>query len=76
MNLADFELSSKLDDGKVIDIILKRLNVKTIDEVINFFKDKENKKQIINLKDIKGITINQLSRIIRVDKRIISKSWK
>lgn len=76
MNLADFELSSKLDDGEVIGIILKRVNLKTIDEAIKFFKEKENKKQIINLKDIKGITINQLSRIIRVDKRIISKIWK
>lgn len=76
VNLADFELSSKLNDEEVIDIIMKKMNLKTIDEVINFFKDKENKKQIIELKDIQGITINQLSRIIRVDKRIISKSWK
>lgn len=75
MNYADFELNNKLKDEEVINIILKKLNFNTIEEVINFFKNKENRKKVEELKDIKGINKNQLSRIIRLDRKHISKYW-
>ena len=75
MNYADFELNNRLNDEKLIEIILKRLNFNNIEEVINFFKNKENIRYIEKLKDIKGINKSQLSRIIRIDRKNISKYW-
>lgn len=75
MNYADFELNNRLNDEELMEIILKRLNFNNIEEVINFFKNKENIKYIEKLKDIKGINKSQLSRIIRIDRKNISKYW-
>ena len=75
MNYADFELNNRLNDEELMEIILKRLNFNNIEEVINFFKNKENIRYIEKLKDIKGINKSQLSRIIRIDRKNISKYW-
>ena len=75
MNYADFELNNRLNDEELMKIILKRLNFNNIEEVINFFKNKENIKDVEKLKDIKGINKSQLSRIIRIDRKNISKYW-
>ena len=75
MNYADFELNNRLNDEELMEIILKRLNFNNIEEVINFFKNKENIKYIEKLKDIKVINKSQLSRIIRIDRKNISKYW-
>ena len=76
MNYADFELSTQLNDDEVVGIILKKLNLNSISEVTNFFRQKENLKKIKELKDIKKISQRQLSRIIGVNKKIIAKYWK
>ena len=76
MNYADFELSTQLNDDEVVGIILKKLNLNSISEVTNFFRQKENLKEIKELKDIKKISQRQLSRIIGVNKKIIAKYWK
>lgn len=75
MNLAEYELTTKLTDDEVINILLKKFELKSMEETIKYFKDKENKKKIKELKNIKMISRNQLSRIIRVDKKTISKIW-
>ena len=75
MNYADFEINNKLNDQELINIILEKFNYDSIDKAINHFKDKENLKDLEELKNINKITKAQLSRIIRVDKRIIEKYW-
>lgn len=75
MNLAEYELTTKLTDDEVINIILKKFELKSIEEIIKYFREKENKKKIKELKNIKNISRNQLSRIIRVDRKTISKIW-
>ena len=75
MNYADFELNNRLNDEELMEIILRRLNFDNIEELINFFKNKENIKNVEKLKDIKGINKSQLSRIIRIDRKNISKYW-
>ena len=75
MNYADFEINNKLNDQELINIILEKFNYDSIDKAINHFKDTENLKDLEELKNINKITKAQLSRIIRVDKRIIEKYW-
>ena len=75
MNYGDFELSTKLNDDELIDIVLKRLNFDSMDEVINFFNRKENIEKVKELKDIKRISQRQLSRIIGVNNKLIAKYW-
>ena len=75
MNYADFELNNRLNDEELMEIILRRLNFDNIEELINFFKNKENINNVEKLKDIKGINKSQLSRIIRIDRKNISKYW-
>ena len=75
MNYGDFELSTKLNDDELIDIVLKRLNFDSMDEVINFFNKKENIEKVKELKDIKRISQRQLSRIIGVNNKLIAKYW-
>ena len=76
MNYADFELSTQLNDDEVVEIILKKLNLNSINEVTNFFRQKENLQKIKELKNIKKISQRQLSRTIGVNKKIIAKYWK
>lgn len=75
MNLADFELSTLLHDDDLIQIILKKCNLNSVNEIINYFKIKENRKIIKDLKNIPKINASQLSRIIRVNRKCISKIW-
>ena len=75
MNYGDFELSTKLNDDELIDIVLKRLNFDSMDEVINFFNRKENIEKVKELKNIKRISQRQLSRIIGVNNKLIAKYW-
>ena len=72
---AEFELIRKLNDDLVVKIILEKFNLESIDEMITYFKDMENQKQIKELKEIEGTNITQISRIIRVSRRIVEKIW-
>ena len=75
LNWADFELISQLSDEAIINIIQEKYNLASLPEVISFFRHTENKYTLKDFRNIKGITKTQLSRIIRVDKRTITKIW-
>ena len=75
LNLADFELIPHLSDEAVINIIQEKYNLTSLTEIISFFKQVENKYTLKDFKNINGITKNQLSRIIRVDRKTITKIW-
>ena len=73
INIADFELENKLSDDEVIKIILNLFNLNSVTEIISFFKDR---KQIKKLNVIKNIHKNQIARIIRVDRKTVSKYFE
>lgn len=75
MNSADFELSNKIQDDEIIEIIIRQFKLNSAEEIISYFKNKKNKLLIVKLKNIKGITKAQLSRITRIDKKTIGKIW-
>lgn len=75
MNSADFELENKLRDDELIEIIIKRFELTSAQEIISHFKKKENKVMIKELKNISGVNKTQLSRVTRLDQKTISKLW-
>lgn len=76
MNFADLELSDVLHDDDLVQIILKKCDLSSVNEMIDYFKIKKNREIIKDFKNIYKINVNQLSRVIRVDKRCIAKFWK
>ena len=74
--LAEYEMIRKLNDDTVIKIILDKLNFNSVDEIINYFKQKENHEKIKILKEIQGTNVTQIGRIIRVSRRLIEKQWR
>lgn len=76
INYANFEMNTHISDEEVIKIIKKLCNINSIDEVFSYFKIKENRKMLGKFKDIKEVTINQLSRVTRVNKKAIKKVLK
>ena len=75
MNYADFELIPKLSDEELINIIMKKISLKTPKEIISYFKNKNNRIQLKELKDIYKINKTQLARITRVNSKLIDKIW-
>lgn len=75
MNYADFELIPKLSDEELINIIMKKISLKTPKEIISYFKNKNNRIQLKELKDIYKVNKTQLARITRVNSKLIDKIW-
>ena len=76
MNLADFELYNTLNDEDLVQIIFRKCDLSSVNEMIDYFKIKENRKIIKDFKNIYKINVTQLSRVIRVDKRTIARLWE
>ena len=74
--LAEFEMIRKLSDDIIVKIILDKLKFSSVDEVINYFKNEKNYEKIKVLKEIQGTNITQISRIIRVSRRLVEKQWR
>lgn len=70
-NYLDFENFNKLTDDEVRERI-KKMDIKNIDEISKYNRDMRND-VLRKLKDTKGITIRQLSRITGVSKSIIGR---
>ena len=73
-NYAEFELLDKIEDCLLKQIILKVLNIESI-EVISRQNIKIQKELINKIKNISGTNINQLSRVTRVSRRIIKSVY-
>ena len=76
INYADFEITSRISDAELIDIIKKLCKIKSIDEIFDFFKIKSNRAVLANFKDIDGVSVTQLSRITRVNRKAIEQILK
>ena len=75
LEMGDFELKDKLTDEDVTNIILKQFKLKSVEDIHKCFKDNKNKEKIMELRNISKTNPNQLSRIIRIERRNISKIW-
>lgn len=76
--LAEYEMMSKLTDGQLAYIIMQLFNINDVSEIPSFFKNirkEEQRSYIERLKKIKGTNKTQLSRVIRINRRIIEKNW-
>ena len=75
-NVADYEIISKLTDEQLVKIIKERFNLSSFEEVPKFIKDysKEDKEKAIRSIDkISGTNPRQISRVIRINKKLIYK---
>lgn len=75
---AEYEIINRLSDEELIQIIMKKFKICDMNEFANFFKtrEKENLENDIKIiKKIKGSCKSQVARVIRVNKRIVSKAW-
>ena len=74
----EYEMVDKLLDERLIQYIMKKFNIENVDDIPNYFKNKNKKelekilKEIVN---IKGSTITQVARITRLGRRCIEKVW-
>ena len=73
MNSADFEMTTSLNDDELIEIIKRKFNLKTTNAIIKHFKNKENRVKLKELKDIRGISQRQISKVTMVNREIIRR---
>lgn len=77
-DFSDYEIYGKLKDEQALEIIMEKFALKDVVSTIEFFQSKNNielKEYIDQIKNIKGITFTQISRIIHIDKGRIKKMW-
>ena len=72
-NLADFEMITSIKDDELIDIIKKEFKLNSPDEIVKYFKNKDNQINLRELKDIGGISQRQISRVTRVNREVIRR---
>lgn len=71
----EYEFINSLTDKDVKDIVLKKYNLNSINDLCQL--EKSQKEDIIlDLKNMPGINKTQLSRVIRVSRRIIERIWE
>lgn len=75
---AEYEIVGKLTDDQLKKIILEKFQIQKEEDIATFFKEmskKELEKYIKSMKEIKGTYKTQISRVIRVNRRIVSNIW-
>lgn len=78
-DFAEYELIQKLSDENLSTIIMKKFRIQSINDISIFFqkKSKQDKEFCIKeLKKIKGTNITQVSRILRINRKIVERIWK
>ena len=73
-NFADFELKKNLDEEEVNDLIKKKYDLDNASDISLMGKN-EKEKIMKELKKIEGTNLSQLSRVIKVSKYYLKKSW-
>ena len=72
LELLEYEMRNKLTDEEVIYFIKQKLNIDNIEKIQNYNK-KDRNDIIRKLKNIKGITQPQISRILGINIRLVRK---
>ena len=78
-DFAEYELINNLTDAQLASIIMKKFNISGISQIDSFFKNKPQhtlKKYIKIICTISGTNITQVSRVIRINRKLIEKLWK
>lgn len=76
--LSEYELIRKLTDEDVSNIIIKIFEIKDVSDIPYFFKSlnkTELEEAIQKLKKIKGSNKTQISRIVRITRKVIERIW-
>ena len=72
LELLEYEMRNKLTDEEVIYFIKQKLNIDNIEKIQNYNK-KDRNDIIRKLKNTKGITQPQISRILGINIRLVRK---
>ena len=78
-NYAEYEILNKLTDEELMKIIMKLFKIDTKNEVTSYFRCKnknEIKEDLKVIKNIKGIYVNQVARLLRINRKIVSEVFK
>lgn len=76
---AEYEIINRLSDTELMNLIMKRFKISDKDAFINFFNNKskdELKSYIKIIRNIKGTCRNQVARVTRINRKLISDAWK
>ena len=76
---AEFELLQKITDEELLGIIMKIFDIDDVDKVPFFFKSlsKEELAECMKkIRKIKATNKTQVSRVIRINRKIVEKSWE
>ena len=77
--IAEFEMLSKITDEEFLGIIMKIFDIDNVDKVSSFFKILSGEKLAESIKiirNIKGTNKSQVSRVIRINRKIIKELWE
>ena len=73
--ILEYEIKNNLSDEEAIEVLKKKLAIKNISDISLFSKTKREE-YLYDLKDIKGISYAQISRILGINKKIIERYYK
>lgn len=74
-NILEFEIKKRFTDDEIIEILQKEIGIANIQEIQKY--NKVNRDLLLNkLKNIRGISCGQLSRILGINKKIIERTLK
>lgn len=73
INITEFEMTSQITDNELIEIILTKFNLYEENQIMKYFKDKNNKTKIKEIAQIKGTSLRQIARVIRVNRETVRK---
>ena len=74
----EYEMIGKLTDEQLSQIIMKKFDIGDISDIAMFFKNRskeELKKDIKIIKNINGTYKTQVSRVIRINRKLVGKFW-
>lgn len=75
---AELEIRDKLTDEELLGIIMKIFNINDVDKVASFFKNHDKaelKNDIEKIKKIRATNKTQVARVIRINRKIVTKFW-
>lgn len=77
-NYAEFEIIPRLTDDQLRKFIMKKFDIHDVQNFTFFFKNRSRdnlKNDLQSIKEILGTTKTQVSRVIRLNQRIVDELW-
>lgn len=78
-DILEYEFENKLTDEQLSNIIMEMFNINDINQIGIFFKNKTRdvlKEDLKKIKSIIGTNKTQISRVIRIGRKIIRNLWE